>query len=104
MTQVFYSKPYLLEPIQRSFKGRSIVSMEQITAEDLYHLFAVTHHMKHIAVNKVPSSLLAGHVVSLLFFEPSTRTFRSFASAVKRLGRQTLDIQNPETVTSTFNG
>src|SRR5579863_8670756 len=74
MTQVFYPKPYLLEPMQRSFKGRSIVSMEQITAEDLYHLFAVTHHMKHIAVNKVPSSLLAGHVVSLLFFEPSSRT------------------------------
>lgn len=104
MTQVFYQKPYVLEPMQRSFKGRSIVSMEQITADDLYHLFAVTHHMKHIAMNKVPSSLLAGHVVSLLFFEPSSRTFGSFASAVKRLGGQTLDIQNPEAVTSTFKG
>jgi aspartate carbamoyltransferase len=42
--------------------------------------------------------------VALLFFEPSSRTFSSFAAAVKKLGGQTLDLQNPETVTSVYKG
>jgi aspartate carbamoyltransferase len=43
-------------------------------------------------------------VVALLFFEPSSRTFGSFASAIKRLGGQTLEIQNPEIVSSVSKG
>jgi len=40
----------------------------------------------------------------LLFFEPSSRTFASFSSAVKRLGGETIEIQNPETVSSVSKG
>src|SRR5579859_3227755 len=60
--------------------------------------------MKQIVLTNEPSQLLAGYVISLLFFEPSSRTFGSFASAIKRLGGQTLDIQNPEAVTSVNKG
>ena len=75
-----------LEMINGNFKGKDIVSLAQFSAQDLHLLFPLTTEMKQIALNNEPSYLLAGTIVSLLFFEPSSRTFGSFAAAVKRLG------------------
>ena len=93
-----------LPMIGGNFKGKDIVSFDQFGVEDLSQLFALTHTMKRIAVNHEPSQLLAGFIVALLFFEPSSRTFASFAAAVKRLGGQTIEIQNPEKVASISKG
>jgi aspartate carbamoyltransferase catalytic subunit len=93
-----------LTALGRRFKGRDIISFDSISVEDLRVLFALTDQMKRIAVNNEPCRLLEGYLVSLLFFEPSSRTFSSFAAAVKRLGGQTIEIQNPETVTSRAKG
>lgn len=90
--------------INGNFKGKDIISLEQFSVEDLGILFTLTNKMKQIAVNHEPSTLLAGKIVSLLFFEPSSRTFSSFSSAVKRLGGETIEIQDPETVTSVKKG
>ena len=70
-----------LPMIGGNFKGKDIVSFDQFGVEDLSQLFALTHAMKQIAVNNEPSQLLAGYVVALLFFEPSSRTFGSFAAS-----------------------
>jgi aspartate carbamoyltransferase len=86
------------------FKGKAIVSFDQFDAKDLSQLFALTRAMKQIAVNNEPAQLLAGFVVALLFFEASSRTFSSFVAAVKRLGGQTIEIQNPERVASVSKG
>lgn len=86
------------------FQHKDILSLDQFTAGDLYRLFTLAGEMKRLVREHKPSSLLAGYVVSLLFFEPSSRTFGSFASAIKRLGGQTLEIQNPETVSSVNKG
>ena len=104
MSQVLSRRQAELQLINRNFKGKDIVSLDQFSAEDLHILFMLTRRMKQIAVNSEPSYLLDGKIISLLFFEPSSRTFGSFASAIKRLGGQTLDIQNPETVTSVYKG
>jgi len=93
-----------LEPIAGMFKGKDIVSLDQFSQADLYTLFTLTHEMRRIAVHNEPSTLLAGTLTCLLFYEPSSRTFGSFAAAIKRLGGQTLDIQSPETVTSVYKG
>jgi aspartate carbamoyltransferase catalytic subunit len=90
--------------INGNFKGKDIVSLDQFSARDFRVLFTLAGQMKQLVVNHQPSDLLAGHMVSLLFFEPSSRTFGSFAAAVKRLGGQTLDIQSPETVSSVAKG
>ena len=95
---------YTLTPIHNTFKGKDIVSLDQFSQDDLYQLFILTHRMKRIAVNSEHSNLLAGTITSLLFYEPSSRTFGSFSAAIKRLGGQTLDIQSPETVTSVYKG
>lgn len=104
MSQVTAKPRNEIAAIAGDFKGKDILSLDQFSAEDIQMLFPVTEKMKQIALNNQPSQLLAGYIVSLLFFEPSSRTFGSFASAVKRLGGQTLDIQNPETVTSAYKG
>lgn len=93
-----------IEMIEGRFQGKDIVSLDQFSVEDFSLLFSVTHQMKRIAVNNEPSRLLEGLLVGLLFFEPSSRTFNSFAAAVKRLGGQTLEMQNPEAVSSVSKG
>ncbi len=93
-----------IELIDGKFRGKDIISFDQFSAGDLRILFALTNKMKRIAVNNEPSYLLAGQLVSLLFFEPSSRTFSSFVAAVKRLGGQTIEVQNPETVSSVSKG
>ncbi len=90
--------------INGKFSGKDIVTFDQFSVEDLQILFSLTQKMKQIAVNNQPSRLLEGLLVTLLFFEPSSRTFSSFAAAVKRLGGQTIEIQNPETVASVSKG
>jgi len=90
--------------INGDFKGKDIVSFDQFSVEDLHLLFDLTGRMKQMAVNKEPSNLLEGLLIALLFFEPSSRTFSSFAAAVKRLGGQTIEMQNPETASSVNKG
>jgi aspartate carbamoyltransferase catalytic subunit len=90
--------------IDGDFTGKNIISLNQFTAEDLRRLFLLADDMKRIVLRNESSHILAGMLVSLLFFEPSSRTFGSFAAAVKRLGGQTIEVQNPETVSSVSKG
>ena len=50
------------------------------------------------------SKILKGKLVTLLFFEPSSRTFSSFAAAVKKLGGMTIEYQNPTQTSSSIKG
>jgi len=104
MHQVMLQPYSFADSINGDFKGKDILSLEQFSSSDLYTVFALAQEMKRLARSNQPCELLAGCLVSLLFFEPSSRTFGSFAAAVKRLGGQTLDMQNPETVTSIYKG
>lgn len=54
--------------------------------------------------SKAYENLLAQKYVGLLFYEPSTRTFASFATAVKKLGGQTLEFQNMAQTSSVTKG
>lgn len=90
--------------INGNFKGKDILSLDQFTPKDLLRLFTQAKKMRSIVVKNRPAKMLAGYVVTLLFYEPSSRTFGSFSSAVKRLGGQTIDVQNPQTVSSVAKG
>ena len=50
------------------------------------------------------STVLRGKLVTLLFFEPSSRTFSSFSAAVKKLGGMTIEYQNPLQTSSAIKG
>jgi aspartate carbamoyltransferase len=90
--------------IKGDFKGKDIISLDQFSSQDIKILFTLTKKMKAIAQNAKPSKLLAGNIVTLLFYEPSSRTFGSFGAAIKQLGGQTVDIINPQVFSSVSKG
>ena len=60
--------------------------------------------MRTIALKALPSKVIAGKIVVLLFYEPSSRTFGSFSTAVKQLGGQTVEITDPQHFSSVVKG
>ncbi len=92
------------QKINGKFKGKDIISLDQFSPKDISILFKLTKKMKAIGYNAKPSSVLAGKIVTLLFYEPSSRTFGSFGASVKQLGGQTIEIQDPQHFSSVSKG
>jgi aspartate carbamoyltransferase catalytic subunit len=63
------------------WRGRSVVSAEDVSKDDLLHLLDVASFYERDVGPR-----LRGKVLGTLFFEPSTRTRLSFESAMVRLG------------------
>ncbi len=92
------------DKINGNFKGKDIISLDQFSAKDIKLLFSLVPKMRTIAVNAKPSKIIAGKIIVVLFYEPSSRTFGSFSTAVKQLGGQTVEIQNPQQFSSVAKG
>lgn len=90
--------------IDNNFKGRDILSLDQFDPQSLTALFNAIDTLAPIAKEAKPSDILKGNIVTLLFFEPSSRTYGSFSGAIKRLGGQTIDVQDPHKVSSVAKG
>lgn len=92
------------DKLNGTFKGQDILSLSQFDQKSLTLLFKQTKKMAEIAKNAKPSEILKGNIVTLIFYEPSSRTFGSFSASVKQLGGQTLDILNPQQFSSVAKG
>ena len=90
--------------LQKKFKSQDILSLDQFDTQSLYHLFKHTKHIQIFSEKGKALHLLEGSIATLIFYEPSSRTFGSFSSAVKRLGGETLDFQNPTNTSSVAKG
>ncbi len=90
--------------INGDFKDKDILSLDQFTPKDLDILFDLTKKMKELAVSAKFSDMLAGKIIVLLFYEPSSRTLASFSAAVKQLGGQTVVIRDPHHFSSVSKG
>ena len=77
------------------FKGRDIISIKDLSEEDMKRIFEVADEMLPIARGEEKSEILRGYILGNLFFEPSTRTRLSFESAMHRLGGKVLGFVNP---------
>ncbi len=77
------------------FKGRDIVSIKELSKEDMDIIFEIAREMIPIAKGERKSDLLEGKILATLFFEPSTRTRLSFESAMHRLGGSVIGFSNP---------
>jgi aspartate carbamoyltransferase catalytic subunit len=71
-----------------NFYGADIVSVKQFDIDALETLFTLARRVKPIAKGEEKCKVLDGYILGNLFFEPSTRTRMSFASAFMRLGGQ----------------
>ena len=90
--------------INGHFTGKDILSLDQFSPSDIQLLFKHVSDMAKIAKNAKASDLLKGNIVTLIFYEPSSRTFGSFSASVKQLGGQTVEIQNPQSFSSVSKG
>lgn len=93
-----------IQKINGNFKGKDIISLDQFSSKDIDIILKLTKKMKSIAFNAKPSKILAGNIVTLIFYEPSSRTFGSFTASVKQLGGQTIEIQDPQHFSSVSKG
>jgi aspartate carbamoyltransferase catalytic subunit len=66
------------------FEGQSLLSINDLTNDQIYGLFELARALEPWNRSAVP--LLAGNVMAALFFQPSTRTRMSFETAMHRLG------------------
>lgn len=74
-----------------SFRGRDIVSLRDMTIDDLW---TIVHRAGEMKEGK-HANCLQGKTIASLFFEPSTRTRLSFESAVLKSGGQVFGFADP---------
>lgn len=86
------------------FFNKDILSLEQFSSSDLTLLFQKANAIRTIIEKKGYTDILKGKLATLLFYEPSSRTFSSFAAAIKRLGGQVIEYQNPNQTSSAVKG
>lgn len=91
-------------PIKGNYTGKDILSLDQFEAASVLKLFRVVEKIKKMRKKGKNLNYLSGIVAMLLFYEPSSRTFGSFSSAIKRLGGQTISYQNPFQTSSAVKG
>ena len=97
--------PTLTEMLVKSpFKGKDIISVKQFTRDDLHLLFTVAAEMRLGVEREGRLDTLKGRVLGLLFFEPSTRTSCSFDAAMKRLGGETVIVNESHSSTKKGEG
>ena len=75
-----------------SLHGRDLVSIRDLSREEIEQLLAAARKMIPVAEGSKTASSLADKIVAMAFFEPSTRTRLSFEAAVQRLGGRCLTI------------
>ncbi|MEM0340435.1 MAG: aspartate carbamoyltransferase [Acidilobaceae archaeon] len=76
-------------------KGRDVISILDFNKEELESIFEIADDIVSRGVKGRP---LEGKIVSLAFFEPSTRTRLSFETAVKKLGGETIGFSSEEAI------
>jgi aspartate carbamoyltransferase catalytic subunit len=80
------------------FVGESLLSINDLTNEQIYGLFELARTLEPWNRSKI--DLLPGKVMSTLFFQPSTRTRMSFETAMHRLGGSVISEANPMVTSS----
>ena len=76
------------------FYSKDIISVNQFSRDQLDYIFEVAHEMYEMVTRVGSFDLLKGKILAALFYEPSTRTFASFISAMERLGGSVIPINN----------
>jgi carbamoyl-phosphate synthase/aspartate carbamoyltransferase/dihydroorotase/carbamoyl-phosphate synthase/aspartate carbamoyltransferase len=80
------------ELLGNGFTGMDILSVEQFDRDRMAYIFARAREMREMVGRVGGVDLLKGHVLTALFYEPSTRTSASFIAAMERLGGSVIPI------------
>jgi aspartate carbamoyltransferase catalytic subunit len=80
------------------FEGCSLHSINDLSDAQIYAMFELGKLLE--PWNRSRIELVAGNVMSTLFFQPSTRTRMSFETAMQRLGGSVISEANPMVTSS----
>lgn len=83
---------------------KHVVSMKPFSREEIDGILDLADSLEDVARGKETSHLLAGKVLTTLFYEPSTRTRLSFESAMVRLGGQVISVADAKKTSSVWKG
>ena len=83
----------MIHSIKGNFFQKCIVSIDQFEKEDILTLFKQASDYKNRHEKGEVFEDLKGKLLTVLFYEPSSRTFGSFIAAMVRLGGQVIPIQ-----------
>ncbi|HZY69969.1 MAG TPA: aspartate carbamoyltransferase [Thermoplasmata archaeon] len=78
-----------------ALKGRDLISIRDLSREEIEEILKAARKMIPVAEGTKTSDALAGRILALAFFEPSTRTRLSFEASALRLGARTISIADP---------
>jgi aspartate carbamoyltransferase catalytic subunit len=78
--------------IGNGMTGQDIISVSQFDPAKLDYIFVRAEEMREMVEWVGGTDLLKGHVLTCLFYEPSTRTSASFIAAMERLGGSVIPI------------
>ncbi len=81
-----------------------VVGMKPFSREQIDGILNLANSFEQTARGQQKSDLLAGKVLTTLFYEPSTRTRLSFESAMVRLGGQVLSVADAKKTSSVWKG
>jgi len=76
-----------------NFKNRDIISSKDFSREELEFIFDVSQEAKEKPEKF--RNVLESRIISMIFFEPSTRTYQSFQSSAKSLGCDLIGFSEP---------
>lgn len=74
-----------LTDMNNSFFGRNIITVENFTRKDLEEIYRRADEMAKLVNSQGADDRLRGKMLAALFYEPSSRTYSSFISAMQRL-------------------
>jgi len=79
-----------------NLKSKNIVSVRDLSKEEIETILNKAKEMEELLNNNKSLVTMQGKILANMFFEPSTRTKFSFASAMQKLGGQVLTLEDTE--------
>jgi len=76
-----------------SFTGKDIISIIDLSKQEIEEILKEAEKMERLLKEKEKLDLLSGKILANLFFEPSTRTRLSFATAMQKLGGEVIGFE-----------
>ena len=69
-----------------NMKGKSLISIADLSIEEINQIFAVSKSLKEKLLKGEPHKILEGKTLGMIFAKPSTRTRVSFETGIYQLG------------------
>jgi ornithine carbamoyltransferase len=93
---MFDRRNYLLDNVALGMRGKSLLSIHDLSREEVWKIFEVSSKLKEETKTGITHHLLCGKTLAMIFMKPSTRTRVSFEVGMWQLGGYPLFLSSQE--------